>query len=164
MTIALASDHAGFEQLKELKLFLESLGHECRDYGPKKLDPADDYPDFILPAARAVADGSCQKAIILGGSGQGEAMAANRINGVRCAVFYGPVVAKKVVDADGRTSHDPYEIIKLSRQHNDANVLSLAARFVSLQDMKTAVKLWLETVYTKDERHTRRIEKLDKGS
>ncbi|MDB5161002.1 MAG: ribose-5-phosphate isomerase ribose 5-phosphate isomerase [Candidatus Saccharibacteria bacterium] len=162
MTIALSTDHAGLEQLREIQDYLEELGYECRNFGPTSLNPDDDYPDFIFPAARAVASGECQMGIIMGASGQGEAMAANRINGVRCAVFYGPAVPKGVVDISGRTSSDPYEIIRLSRQHNDANMLSIAARFVSLIDMKQVVKLWLETDYSHEDRHKRRIEKLDK--
>lgn len=161
MTIALASDHTGLEQLKELQVFLQSLGHECEWFGPKALNEDDDYPDFILPAAKAVAAGNCQAGIIIGGSGQGEAMAANRVKGVRCALFYGSAVPRKAVDVSGRISHDPYEIIRLSRQHNDANMLSLAARFVNLQEMKTVSKLWLETDYGDEQRHKRRIQKLD---
>ena len=161
MNIALATDHAGFEQLKELQIYLESEGHACKNFGPASLVPNDDYPDFIMPAAKAVASGECQMAIVLGGDGQGEAMAANRIKGVRCAVFYGPAVPRKVVDATGRISHDPYEIVRLSRLHNDANMLSLAARFVSLEDMKRVIKLWLETPFSQEERHRRRIAKLD---
>lgn len=161
MRIALATDHAGFEQLKALQSYLESLGHECRNFGPASFDPTDDYPDFIRPAAKAVAGGEYERGIILGGSGQGEAMSANRVQGVRCAVFYGPVVPLRVVDADGHQSRDPYEIIRLSREHNDANVLSLAARFVNLEDMKHVIKLWLETPFPGNERHKRRIIKLD---
>ena len=161
MKIALATDHAGFEQLKQLQEYLEDLGHECRNYGPSNLQPSDDYPDFIIPAAKAVASGECEMGVIMGGSGQGEAMAANRVKGARCAVFYGPASTRKVIDAEGHTSNNPYEIIKLSRQHNDANMLSLAARFVSLEDMKFAVKLWLETPFSNEERHRRRDQKLD---
>lgn len=161
MTIALASDHAGYEQLKELAEYLQSQGHEVKNFGPSNLNPEDDYPDFIIPAARAVASGECQRAVILGGSGQGEAMAANKIKGVRCAVFYGPAVPRKVVDASGRQSHDPYEIVRLSREHNDANILSLAARFVHLNDMRQVIKLWLETPFKNEERHQRRINKLN---
>lgn len=161
MNIALATDHAGFEQLKDLQFYLESAGHSCKNFGPADFVPDDDYPDFVVPAAKAVAAGECQMGIILGGSGQGEAMTANRIAGVRCAVFYGPAVPRKVVDAAGRTSHDPYEIVKLSRQHNDANMLSLAARFVSIEDMKQVIKLWLETSFSEEDRHKRRIAKLD---
>ena len=131
------------------------------DFGPKTLDIADDYPDFMFPAARAVANGECEVGIIMGGSGQGEAMAVNRIKGVRCTVFYGPAIAKTAVDAEGNKSEDPYEILKLSRQHNHANMLSLSARFLSLDEMKQAVKIWLETPYSGEERHARRVKKLD---
>lgn len=161
MKIALATDHAGFEQLKALQNYLESLGNECHNFGPESFDPTDDYPDFIRPAAEAVAAGEYERGIILGGSGQGEAMSANRITGVRCAVFYGPVVPLRVVDAEGHESRDPYEIIRLSREHNDANILSLAARFVTLEDMKHVIKLWLETAFAGNERHKRRIAKID---
>lgn len=161
MKIALTTDHAGYEALRSLKTFIESLGHECRDFGPKSFDAEDDYPDYMFPAAEAVARGDCERAIIMGGSGQGEAMAANRVKGVRCAVFYGPVTAKTAVDAEGTVSEDPYEIIKLSRQHNDANVLSLSGRFLTEEEMRTAVELWLNTAFSGAERHLRRIEKLD---
>lgn len=164
MTIALATDHAGFEQLKELQAFLQSLGHETLNFGPKSFNPDDDYPDFIMPAAKAVAEGKCQFGIILGGSGQGEAMAANRIKGVRCGLFYSVATPRGVVDASGRVSRDPYEIVRLSREHNNANMLSLAARFVNLNEMKQVIKLWLETAFSQADRHQRRIEKLDKSS
>lgn len=164
MRIALATDHTGIEQLNQLQDYLEELGHECKNFGPTTLKPEDDYPDFIFPAAKAVGSGDCEKGVILGGSGQGEAMAANRIKGVRCAVFYGPAVPRKVVDAGGRVSHDPYEIIKLSRLHNDSNMLSLAARFVSVEDMKSVVKMWLETEFKNEDRHVRRIKKLDEST
>jgi len=161
MKITVTTDHAGFEALQQLKNFLGSLGHEVVDFGPQNLDPDDDYPDFMFPAARAVAAGECEAAIILGGSGQGEAMAANRVKGVRAAVFYGPVTAKAAINAEGETSDDPYEIVKLSRQHNDANVLSLSGRFLTLDEMKTAIKIWLDTPFSGAERHARRIQKLD---
>ncbi|QQS19691.1 RpiB/LacA/LacB family sugar-phosphate isomerase [Candidatus Saccharibacteria bacterium] len=161
MKIALTTDHAGFEALQELKVFLESLGHECVSYGPAVFDAEDDYPDFMFPAARAVARGDCERGVIMGGSGQGEAIAANRIPGVRAALFYGPVVAKTAVDAKGTMSDDPYEIVKLSREHNDANVLSLSGRFLTFDEMKTALKIWLETPFSGAERHARRIRKLD---
>jgi ribose 5-phosphate isomerase B len=162
MRIALATDHAGYEQLKDIQSFLRELGHDCVNLGPTALNPDDDYPEFIFKAAAAVARGDCERAVIMGGSGQGEAMAANRFKSVRCAVFYGPSVARKVVDIEGRVSHDPYEIIKLSREHNDSNVLSLAARFVTMKDMKQAVRLWLETPFGGSERHSRRIGELDR--
>jgi ribose 5-phosphate isomerase B len=161
MKIAITTDHSGFEALKELRTFLESLGHTCVDFGPQAFDPEDDYPDFMFPAAKAVADGSCDVGIIMGGSGQGEAIAANRIKGIRCAVFYGSVIAKTAIDAEGTMSDDPYEIVKLSRQHNNANVLSLSARFLTVDEMKQASRVWLETPTTDVERHLRRIAKLD---
>lgn len=161
MKIAITTDHSGFEALKELRTFLESLGHTCVDFGPKTFEPDDDYPDFMFPAAHAVADGSCDVGIIMGGSGQGEAIAANRIKGIRCAVFYGSVIAKTAIDAEGTMSDDPYEIVKLSRQHNNANILSLSARFLTMDEMKQASRVWLETPTTDVERHLRRIAKLD---
>src|SRR4051812_6607675 len=100
MKIAVTTDHGGYEALQQLKPFIESLGHELVDYGPKSLDMDDDYPDLIFPAARAVASGECDRGIIMGVSGQGEAMAANRVPGVRCALFYGPVTAKSSAGAD----------------------------------------------------------------
>ena len=161
MKIALASDHAGYEQLKDLQEYLISQGHECQYLGPKKLDPQDDYPDFIIPAARAVASGEAEAGILIGGDGEGEAMAANRIRGVRCAVFYGPAVAKTPVDIEGDVSNDPFEVIKLTRQHNNANMLSLGARFLTQKDVQHAVKLWLDTPFSNVDRHVRRISKLD---
>ena len=161
MKIAITTDHSGFEAVKELTIYLQSLGHETVDFGPSEFNADDDYPDFMFPAAHAVADGSCDVAIIMGGSGQGEAIAANRVKGIRAAVFYGPVVAQAAIDAEGTMSDDPYEIIKLSRQHNNANVLSLSARFLTMDQMKQASKIWLETPITDVERHLRRIAKLD---
>jgi ribose 5-phosphate isomerase B len=162
MKIALASDHTGVEQLADLQEYLEELGHDCTNFGPKKLDVNDDYPDYIFKAAQAVAGGACEKGIVLGGDGQGEAMAANRLKGVRCGVYYGPAVTGKAVDFSGRISNSPYEIVRLTRLHNDANMLSLGARFVPLNEMKNVVKLWLGTEFSREERHSRRIHKLDR--
>lgn len=162
MNIAIASDHAGFEQLKDLHFFLESQGYNVQNFGPKTLNINDDYPDFIFLAAQAVASGSCEKGIIFGSSGQGEAMAANRLKGVRCGVYYGPAVVGRIIDANGRVSSSPYEIVRLTRQHNDANMLSIAARFVSMSDIQNVVKLWLDTPFSGEPRHVRRIDKLDR--
>lgn len=161
MKIAVATDHAGFEALNALRAYLVELGHDCTDFGPKSFDTNDDYPDFMFPVAQAVARGECERGIVLGGSGQGEAIAVNRIKFVRAALFYGQAIAKVAINAEGDTSNDPYEIIKLSRQHNDTNVLSLSSRFLSLDEMKTAAKIWLETPFSDTERHKRRIDKLD---
>jgi len=164
MKIALSTDHAGYEELKHLKQFLENHGHECIDYGPESLDPDDDYPDYIAQAAHAVASGDCECGIIFGGSGQGEAMAANRVKGVRCAVFYSPAVATKAVDVGGAYSDDPYEILKLSRLHNHANMLSLSGRFLSEEQIHRAAEVWLATPYSDEVRHDRRVKKLDEIS
>lgn len=147
MKIFLGADHAGFELKNELKKYLEEFGYEVKDFGNDVYDEQDDYPDFILPVAEAVAkDPKNSRGIVFGGSGQGEAIVANRIAGVRAAVIY-----------------DYNEnIITLSRQHNDANVLSFGARFIDLSEVKSAVRIWLETPFSGEERHKRRIEKIDK--
>lgn len=163
MRIAVTTDHTGLayaDAYEGIKTYLTESGHEIEDFGPSALNMDDDYPDLIAPAAQAVADGSCEAAVIMGGSGQGEAMAANRVKGVRCTLFYSLAVAKKPIDAEGNQSDDPYEILRLSRQHNHANVLSLSARFLTLEEMKTAIKIWLETPYSDAERHARRVQKL----
>ena len=144
MIIHIATDHAGLELKEKVKSYLSKLDYEVIDHGAYEYDALDDYPDFIFPCAEAVSNDPNSKGIILGGSGQGEAMAANRVKGVRAAVFY----------------NGPDEIIKLSRQHNDANILSLGARFMSDQEMYKIIELWLTTDFESG-RHKRRIEKLD---
>lgn len=144
MKIHLASDHAGFEIKSELNTFLQERGYEVVDHGAYTYDEVDDYPDLVRKAALN-ATSLDDRAIILGGSGQGEAIVANRIKGVRATVYYG----------------GPIEIIKLSREHNDANVLSLGARFLDSQTAKEAVTTWLETPFSGEERHLRRINKID---
>lgn len=161
MKIALSTDHAGFHDLPKLKTFLEGKGHECVNFGPTDFNEADDYPDFIRPAAEAVAAGECEVGIIWGGSGQGEAMVANRVKGVRCMVYYGPAEAQRAINAEGQAAQDNLEILRLSREHNNANMLSLAARFLSDAQVEEAVSIWLETPFTGVERHVRRISKLD---
>jgi ribose 5-phosphate isomerase B len=150
MKIAISTDHAGYEAARHLQEFLTAAGHECVYFGPSGQDPADDYPDFIKPAAKAVADGECESGIIFGGSGQGEAMVANRFRGVRCGIYYG---------SDG--TGDGYEVLRLNKQHNDANMLSLAARFLDQSEIEQAVNVWLETPFSKEDRHVRRINKID---
>ena len=142
--IYLATDHAGFELKEEIKKFLVGEGYKVEDFGALNLDPEDDYPDFISKAAEAVSKDPQSKGIILGGSGQGEAIVANKFPNIRAAVYYG------------------YEtqIPELTRQHNDSNILSLGARFLSVNEALTAVKLFLETPFSNQERHVRRIEKI----
>lgn len=145
MKIYLASDHAGFKHKEVLAQMLIEAGHEVVDKGAFTEDPSDDYPVLVRAAAEAVSSEKGVRAVVLGGSGQGEAMVANRIKGIRAAVYYG----------------GPLDIVKLSREHNDANVLSLGARFLSLDDAKAAVSLWLDTAFSGDERHTRRIKDIE---
>jgi len=146
MKVYFAADHAGFELKEKLLEFVKELGFEIEDCGAYKMDEGDDYPDFVRKAAQSVSkDPKYSRAIILGGSGQGEDMVADKFTNVRSAVYYGGNL----------------EIIKLSREHNDANVLSLGARFLSIEEAKEAVKLWLKTPFSGEERHKRRIEKID---
>lgn len=161
MKIYIGSDHAGYELKEKLKEFLVGLKYEVEDKGAFKFDAEDDYPDFIRPVAEAVSIDSESKGIILGGSGFGEAMCANRVRGARALVFYGPMLAKGDIDAEGKKSTDPYEIIKLSRMHNNANIISFGARFITDDEAKQAVKTFLETKFGGGERHIRRINKLD---
>lgn len=163
MKVYFATDHAGFELKEALVPFVrDELGLEIEDCGAYNFDAQDDYPDFIAVAAKQVSiepKDSC--AIILGGSGQGEAIVANRFSNVRAVVWYGSVPAH-AADQTGQQSGDGMEIIHWARLHNNANVLSLGARFLSVEDAKRAVKLFLETEFTGEERHQRRIEKIEK--
>ena len=145
MKIVLATDHAGFDHKEALKAYLTEQGYEVEDLGTDS-DASCDYPDFIFPAARAVAaDPEQTRGIIFGGSGQGEAMTANRVKGVRATTYY----------------HHNLDIIELSRTHNGANVLSIGARFISLEQMKEAVDKWLSLNDPLEERHARRVAKID---
>ena len=162
--IYIASDHAGLELKEKIKADLISEGHRVVDMGNDHYDRDDDYPDFIGKVAQAVSQDSESKGIVLGGSGQGEAIAANRYENVRCTVFYGLVTATDPADVTGRISTDPFEIIRLGREHNDANVLSLGARFLKEEDALRAVKLWLDTPFSHEERHVRRINKIERSA
>lgn len=137
MKIAIASDHAGFEYKEKIKALLRELGHEARDFGTDSPQPVD-YPLFIRPAAEAVARGECERGIVLGGSGNGEAMVANKVRGIRCAVCWN------------------LESARLSRRHNDANVLSLGQRMLPPDLALEIVKTWLATGFDGG-RHERRI-------
>lgn len=144
--VFLASDHAGFELKEKIKSHLEKNKISFEDLGPKKFNEEDDYPDFIIPAAKKIAKERDSLGIILGGSGAGEAIAANKIKGIRAVVFYG----------------GDEKIISLSRQHNDANILSLAARFVSEKSAISAVQLFLKTKFSQEKRHIRRLKKISR--
>lgn len=148
MKIYLGSDHAGYKLKETIRTFLIEKKYEVEDMGAHKYEPEDDYPDFVRPVAEAVSHDMESRGIIVGGSGQGEAMTANRTKGVRAAVFYGNLPA------------GGFEIVELSRKHNNANILSLGARFIDDELAKKAVKLWLETNF-EGGRHERRIAKID---
>ena len=160
MKIFIGVDHAGYEIKEKLKVYLSELGYEVEDKGAFKYDANDDYPDFVIPVAKVVAENKESFGIILSGTGQGEAMCANRISGARAAVFYGQATAKEAIDIKGVKSADPFEIVKLSRLHNNANILSLSVRFLSEDEIKFATELFLTTKFSGDERHIRRINKL----
>jgi ribose 5-phosphate isomerase B len=142
MRIALASDHAGFRYKSAVAEHLREMGHEVVDFGTSSEEPVD-FPDFVRPAALSVARGECERGIVFGGSGNGEAMAANRVRGVRCAVAWNE------------------ESARLARAHNDANMLSLGQRLLSEQEALAIVDLWLSTAFDGG-RHQARIEKLDR--
>ena len=144
MKIHIATDHAGLDLKNIIRDYLISKGYEVTDHGAHEYDALDDYPDYIFPCAKAVASDLESRGIILGGSGQGEAMAANRVKGVRAAVFY----------------NGPAEIVKLSREHNNANILSLGARFMTEDEIYGVIEMWLDEPFG-GERHQRRIDKLD---
>ncbi len=142
MKIAIASDHAGFSYKEQIKTVLIEQGHEVRDFGTYSAESCD-YPDFIRPAAEAVAAGEFERGIVLGGSGNGEAMVANKVKGIRCAVCW-----------DLRSA-------RLSREHNDANILSLGERMMSIHEALEIVELWLQTAF-EGGRHAVRLEKMHK--
>lgn len=162
MKVYLATDHAGFELKEKVKEFLIGEGYEVEDCGAYQYDKNDNYPDFISRAAQAVSKDPKSVAIIFGNSGQGEAMVANKYKNVRAALFYGPARPTKAVDATGRQSSDPYEMIRLTREHNHANVLSLGASFLTQQQTFEVIKKWLDTKLGSEERHVRRVEKIKK--
>ncbi len=141
MKIAIGSDHAGFRYKKSIKHYLVELGHEIVDFGTDSEAPVD-YPLFIRPVALAVASGECERGVVLGGSGNGEAMAANRVKGVRCALCWNT------------------ETARLARQHNDANMISLGQRMITEEMALEIVRVWLDTPF-EGGRHIRRIQMLD---
>ena len=144
--IFLGADHAGFELKEHVKKYLVEQGIKVEDKGAFAVDEQDDYPDFVVPVAKEVAKNPNSKGIIFGASGQGEAIAANKIKGIMAALYYG---------------HN-MKIVKLSRTHNNANILSLGARFLSKEEALDAVKIWLKTDFSGESRHIRRIKKINK--
>src|SRR6267143_4332877 len=142
MKISLGTDHAGFNLKEKVKTLLGELGHEVKDFGTFSADPPVDYPLYVRPAAEAVAKGECDRGIVFGGSGNGEAMTANKVRGIRCALCWNE------------------EVARLSRQHNDANVLSLGQRVIAEDLALKIVRVWLETPF-EGGRHASRVEQLN---
>ena len=142
MKIAIASDHAGFDYKERIRRWLTELGHQVQDFGTFDGKTPVDYPDFVRPAAEAVARGEFERGIVLGGSGNGEAMAANKVRGIRCALCWNA------------------ESARLSRLHNNANVLSLGQRLITFETVSEIVPIWLNTVF-EGGRHEMRIQKLE---
>ena len=146
MTIFVAADHAGFQLKDKIIVHLKKQGFDVVDKGPFVYDEGDYYPDFASLVARAVAENPNEhRGIMVCGSGQGEAMVANRFKGVRAAVYYGGTA----------------DIVKTTRDHNDSNVLTIGARFASEAEVFKAIDIWLQTPFSNAERHVRRIKKID---
>ena len=141
MKIAIGSDHAGYEYKKGIISYLQKKGHDVKDFGTYSNEPVD-YPKYIYPVAKAVSSGEFERGIVLGGSGNGEAMVANRVKGVRCALC----------------TND--ELARLARAHNDANMISIGQRMVTLEMALKMVDTWLQSAF-EGGRHIRRIEKIE---
>ena len=152
MKIFVGTDHAGFGLKERLVSYLNELGHEVVDKGAFEYNEGDDYPDFVIPVSREINKDPNLKGIILGATGEGEAIVANRFPNVRAVVFNGE--SKCVVD-------DHSDIITRSREHNNSNILSLGARYLTEESMRKAVGLWLKTPFSHDERHERRLKKIE---
>ena len=145
--IFLSGDHAGFKLKEKIKPWLEKKGFEVEDCGPFTLNPKDDYPDFVIPMAKKVSKNPNSRGIIIASSGQGEVIASNRIKNIRTALYYG--------------SPSPKKILTLSRAHNNSNVLSLGAFFMSESKMKKAIQIWLSAPFSNEARHKRRLKKIE---
>ena len=145
--IFIGGDHAGFNLKETVKPWLEKKGYQVADLGPTIYNSQDDYPDYVIPLAKKVSKNKNSLGIVLAGSGQGEAIAANKIKGIRAVVYYG----------------GPTKILKLSKQHNNANILSLGARFLSKTETKKAINIWLKEKFTEEIRHKRRIRKIERN-
>ena len=145
--IILATDHAGFALKEHVKQFLEKNGHTVKDVGAHALDPDDDYPKYMQAAAKMLLSTPDSFGIVFGGSGQGEAMVMNRRQGIRAIVY---------------TTSNP-DIVKVGREHNNANVLSMGARFLSVAQAEVATEVFLSTAFSNEERHERRITQIDSG-
>ena len=157
--IYFAADHAGFALKNALVEHVRTRGYEVEDLGALSLEPDDDYPDYMTPLAKRVASEPDSFGIFASGSGQGEAMCANRVIGVRAAVFYGEMKVTAALDIEGGRSEDGFDAVRLPRRHNNANVLSIGARFVSGDEADEAVRIFLDTPFSGSSRHARRLAK-----
>lgn len=152
MKLYFAGDHAGFEMKKELINFVRSFGHEVEDLGPFESKAGDDYPDYVMPLAKRVAEAersgqrqSAVRGIVVAGSGQGEIIAMNRVKGARAALFCPCNLA----------------LVRASRDHNDSNIFAIGARFCTPDEAREGIQVWLETPFSGDERHVRRLQKIE---
>lgn len=141
MKIAVACDHGAYEYKEIVKEMLKEMGHEVEDFGCHSTDSVD-YPDYAAPAAQSVADGKNDRGIVICGTGIGVSITANKIKGIRCALCSDPVSAR------------------LTREHNDSNVLAMGQRIIGVELMKEIVRTWIQTDFSHDERHQRRIDKV----
>jgi len=162
MKVYFAADHAGFDLKNRLLSFVrDTLGYQVEDCGAFELDQGDDYPGIMARAATSlsadVKAGLDNRAILIGASGQGEAMAANRFKQIRAALYYGAPLEVTQIDADAKE----LDMIGSTRKHNNANALCLGARFISNTDAEAVVQNWLSESFSGEERHVRRIEALD---
>lgn len=144
MKVYIASDHGGYKYKEELKEYIRDKGYEVEDMGAHELDPEDDYPDFVIPLALRVAQGKQDLGIVIGRSGNGEQIAANKVKGIRAALCLNDEMAKK------------------AREHNDANVLSLGADYIDLETAKKIAETFLKTPFSEDKRHKMRLDKISK--
>jgi ribose 5-phosphate isomerase B len=142
MRLHIGSDHAGLELKNELLNHLVNLGHDVTDHGPYEYDALDDYPDFCIPAAQAVAKDESSLGIVIGGSGNGEQIAANKVKGIRAVLAWS------------------IETAKLGKEHNNANVISVGGRMHSIEDCKAIIDAFISTPFSNDDRHIRRINKI----
>jgi len=146
--IFISGDHAGFKIKEKVILWLEKSGYKVKDCGPYEYNKSDDYPDFVMPMSKEVSKNKNYRGIIIAGSGQGEVIASNRIKNIRTAIYYGGI--------------SPNKILRLSRAHNNSNVLSLGAFFINEKEIKNAIKIWLNSPFSEDIRHKRRLKKIEK--
>ena len=144
MRLHIGSDHAGLELKNELLAHLVNNGHDVTDHGPYEYDALDDYPDFCIPAAQAVAKDATSLGIVIGGSGNGEQIAANKVKGIRAVLAWS------------------LETAKLGKEHNNANVVSIGGRMHSIDQCKEIIDAFIATPFSNDERHIRRINKMSK--